>query len=239
MIQSTSINSTPIKPHHSQSFGRNDVMTATAEWLEEVQDGNLTETNFKNLDNVAEKMHDGPFKTFVKILSIGGGAFAAAKIGSTKIINNLSKNPTVSKTVVEPLTKAVHGAIEVATEKLQTSKYFGEANKGFKPFVVNNLAKGLDLVKTYGQRGVENVQEVLSAQIKDLRAKAKGLSNVDKVKYTQEIKNLKERMKYAPAENLVKKVTSTTAGAGAGTIAVVEANKDANGNGIADIAEHN
>ena len=51
-------------------------------------------------------------------------------------------------------------------------------------------------------------------------------------------KKLVEENKLADADNLVKKVSGNIAGISAGTTAAIAANRDKDGDGIADIGQH-
>ena len=82
MLQLTSMNCSPIKPQKNQTFGNREVLTAATEWMEGIDKDNLSEENFTDLNHVTDKMHDGPLKTFLTILAIGGAAFLATKKGS-------------------------------------------------------------------------------------------------------------------------------------------------------------
>ena len=62
-----SVGCSPIKP----SFKSNqDVMTAAADWLESAGLNGYDEASFRDLEGVADKMNDGPIKTFAKIAAI-------------------------------------------------------------------------------------------------------------------------------------------------------------------------
>lgn len=241
MIQAvSSINCSPIKPQNHQSFGNREVLAATSAWLDEVNNGQLTEDNFIELQDITDKMNDGPLKTFGKILAIGGAAFVGIKAGSAKIAGKVTNNPTIQKSVTRPMTKFVQNGLETLGTKLKTSKYFGETAKGFKSYIVNNTAKALDYIEKYGQKGSEKITKNINAELKRLRAELKRpkISESRKESIQETIKLLKERKQFAGTENLITKATTTTAATGAGTIAVVEANKDRDGDGVADIGQH-
>lgn len=240
MIQATSINCSPIKPQVNQSFGNREVMAATSTWLDDINGDQLTEDNFIGLQDITEKMNDGPLKTFGKIFAIAGASFAAIKTGSSKIANKVAKNPTIQKNVTAPLTKLVQSGLETLGTKLKASKYFGESAKGIKSYVVNNTAKALGYIEKYGQRGSENIIKNIDADLLKLRTELKRpkLSAARKEAINESINLLKERKQFAATENLITKATTTTAATGAGTIAVVEANKDRDGDGVADIGQH-
>lgn len=238
MTTINSMNCSPIKPQVHQSFGRNEVITAAADWLDEIEGGQLTEDNFNGLKDVSEKMHKGPLKTFTTILGIVGAAFIGAKKGSAKIAQKVTNNPTIQKNVTKPLSKFVQQGIETATKKLTESRYFGENMKGVKSYLVNNTVKGIKAIKKYGERGSEKLINNIDKQLTSLRADLKkAQTDAKKESIKEAINILKDRKKYAATENLITKVTTTGAATGAGTVAVVEANKDRDGNGIADIAE--
>lgn len=238
MIQATSINCSPIKPQVHQSFGNREVLAAAADWIDEIEGGQLTEDNFVNLQNMTEKMNDGALKTFTKILAIGGASFAAIKAGSSKIAGKVVNNKTIQKSVTKPLTKLVQTGLETASTKIKASKYFGENIKGVKAYIVNTADKALNGIKKYGERGADNLVQNIDTQLTTLRADLKkAKSQVKKDEIKEAITNLIERKKYAATENLITKVSTTTAATGAGTVAVVEANKDRDGDGVADIGQ--
>lgn len=229
-----SLKCSPIKPNNSQSFGRNDVLTATADWLENVDAENLNEGNFNGLGYISEKMHDGPLKTFAKILSIGGAAFFAGKTGTTHTVNKLTNNKIIAKNISLPVTKFIDKSLKTARESLKANPNYGAELKGFKSYVVNSTEKLLAELENFGKSGADKVKERIQNQIKIIKdSSGKKLSESAK----KTIECLNERKKYAATENLINQVTANTVGVGAGTVAVVEANKDRNKNGIPDIGE--
>lgn len=238
MIQATSTNCSPIKPQIHQSFGNREVMAATADWLDTV-DGELTEDSFIGLQDITQKMNDGPLKTFAKILAIGGASFAAIKTGSSKIVGKVANNATIQKTVTKPVTKFVSKGLETIGNKVRNSQYFGENVKGFKAYIVNTAEKALKGIENYGQRGSEALTQNIDAQLTKARGELKkAKSQIKKDQLKETIASLVERKKYAATENLITKVSTTTAATGAGAAAIVEANKDRDGDGVADIGQH-
>ena len=235
MLHINSVKCSPIKPNNSQSFGRNDVLEATADWLGNVDAENLNEDNFNGLGYISDKMHDGPLKTFAKILSIGGAAFFAGKAGAAHTVNKLTNNKIISKNISLPITKFVDKTLKAARKSLQSNANFGAELKGFKSYVVNTAEKLLAELENFGKNGAGKVKERIESQIALIR-ETSGKKLSDSAKKT--IECLNERKKYAATENLINQVMTNTAGVGAGTVAVVEANKDRNKNGIPDIGEH-
>lgn len=234
MLQINSTNCSPIKPRYNQNFGRSEVLTATVDWLEDVDGTNLNEGNFSGLNRLSDKMHDGPLKTFAKILGIGGAAFFAGKAGASKAVNKLVDNRIISKNIATPFAKYLDGAMKSAKKALKANPHFGEEAKGFKSIVVNSLVKGIDELEKFGKKGSHELIENIESKIQSLKESMQGATKAEIKKATD---NLIQRKKYAPTENLIKKITTNTAGLGAGTVAVVEANKDRDKNGIADIGE--
>lgn len=238
MLQISSTNCSPIRPKPHQNFGRGEMLTATADWLENIDTDNITEDNFIGLDNLSSKMHDGPLKTFAKILSIGGTAFLAAKAGSTKVANKIANNKMISKNVSTPVIEFVKTSMTKAQKALKENPLHGEHNKGFKAYFVNTASKGLDAIEKYGKRGSEKLVKNIEQEIKDLKELQKGAKGTELNEIKDNINALMKRKRNAATENLITKITTNTVGAGAGTVAVVEANKDRDNNGIADIGEH-
>ncbi len=239
MLQISSANCSPIKPQNNKSFGRNDAVEATANWLDSIDGNELTEDNFIGLQSVSDKLHDGPLKTFTKILGIGGASFAAMKVGSTRIANKVIDNKYFQQNVMKPVTKFIHNGLDDLTAKIRSNPNYGENIKGWNAYFVNTADRMLNGVKKYAERGSENIVQNLDDQVVRLKNKLDKTKSIKKKNEIKaEINQLLERQKYAAEENLIKKATTTTAATGVGTTAVIGANKDSDGNGIADIGEH-
>ena len=126
---------------------------------------------------------------------------------------------------------------------------------------MTNAKKGMDAFNEFAQKGSERAKETLRADIKNLKneiidtikaaAAKEGKTLNDKAliaAYRKELKGTSEQvMKYkklveenklADADNLVKKVSGNIAGISAGTTAAIAANRDKDGDGIADIGQH-
>lgn len=238
MLQISSTNCSPIRPKPNQNFGRGEMITATADWLENIDTDNITEDNFIGLDRLSNKMHDGPLKTFAKILSIGGTAFLAAKAGSAKVATKIANNKMISRNVSTPVIRFVKNSMTAAQKALKENPLFGEQNKGFKAYFVNTAARSLDAIEKYGKRGSEKLVKNIELEMKELKELQKGTKGTELAEIKENLAALAERKRNATTENLITKITTNTVGAGAGTVAVVEANKDRDNNGIADIGEH-
>lgn len=262
MIQATSINSTPIKP--PISFGQNqkaEDLKAAASWIKGVNDEGFTEDKFNDLQGFSEKMSDGPFKTFAKIFGIAGAACVAIKLGANKAIKAVSSNQTVRQSVIKPLSTHVDKGLRYLSETAAKSAEALKKEKGVKPFIAKYSNKAMEWVNTYAKRGTEGAFEAIEKEIKAVEsyvktsissaAKKKGEKITEKqlAKLVQEklagdskkaieYKELLQKKSFLSTENLLTKTAGNGAGAIAGTTAAIEANKDRDGDGIADIGQH-
>lgn len=246
----------PIKP----SFKSNqEVLNAAADWLEATGSNGYDEYSFHTLENVADKMNDGPLKTFTKILGIAGAAAFTGKQGLQTLYTKLSNNTQAREYLMKPVIRLVDTGMNKLTKFIKESPEIG--NKSFKGFIMTNAKKGMDAFNEFAQKGSETAKETLRADIKNLKneiidtikaaAAKEGKTLNDKAlvaAYRKELKGTSEQvMKYkklveenklADADNLVKKVSGNIAGISAGTTAAIAANRDKDGDGIADIGQH-
>lgn len=246
----------PIKP----SFKSNqDVLNAAADWLEAAGSNGYDEYSFHTLENVADKMNDGPLKTFTKILGIAGFAAFTGKQGFQGVYTKFSNNPQIREYLMKPVIRFVDTGVNKLTKFIKESPDIG--NKSFKGFIMTNAKKGMDAFHEFAQKGSETAKEAIRTDIKNTRKEiidtikataekeGKTLNNKALIAaYRKEIKGTSEQaMKYrklveenklADADNLVKKVSGNIAGISAGTTAAIAANRDKDGDGVADIGQH-
>ena len=246
----------PIKPSFK---GNTDVLNAAADWLENAGARGYDEDSFHSLEDVADKMSDGPFKTFTKIAAIAAAAGIAGKAGLQKAITKASNNEAVRTHVMQPMTRFVNKSLQKLTKFVNESPSVGK--KSIKGFIMTNAKKGLEALDGYAQKGTEAIKETLTQKIDSIKKSAENAVKkaaekdgkkltakqiatevqkklAGKSKQAEHYKQLLEQRDLVATDNLIKKVSSTTAGISAGTTAAVAANKDKDGDGIADIGQH-
>ena len=174
----------------------------------------------------------------IELVDESAQAEANAQVVSIKAATKIANNKMISKNISTPVIKFVKESMTGAKKALQSSPLFGEQNKGFKAYFVNTAVKSLDAIEKYGKRGSEKLVKNIDLEIKELKELQKGAKGTELAEIKENIAALAERKRNAATENLITKVTTNTVGAGAGTVAVVEANRDRDNNGIADIGEH-
>lgn len=259
MIQATSMNCTPIKPTSFKGTDKTATLSASADLLNSFEEDGLTENNFNNLKDISEDLHDGPLKTFAKIAGIAGGAAIAAKLTTAKLLTKITKSKTIQNNVAQPAVKSLSKALSTAKNNIAKSKHLGE--KTVKGFFVNNTNKFLNWLDKYGQTGVEDtiknidkdMNKIANATKASIKASAKKNNKVlseDQLKQllkeklsgntdsAKKYQALAEQRATVPTDNIIKKTTGNVIATGTGVTAVVEANKDKDGNGVADIAQH-
>jgi hypothetical protein len=215
-------------------------MNAAINLLEDFNSDGFTERNINQMTGMTEKMHDGPMKSFLKILGIAATTFIGFKGATSKAAKALTKNATIQKKIIAPITKFVSKQLDKLTKFLNKNEYLKENAKGVKPFIYKNVKRGLDALKSYGEKGTEKLLSSIDDQLKTIRKELKeiGKVNTSRAKELKEqAKMLTERKKLVATENLITKVTTNVAAAGAGAEAAVIATKDSDENGIADICE--
>jgi hypothetical protein len=93
-----SINCSPIKPKYTQSFGNTkETMNAAINLLEDFNSDGFTERNINQMTGMTERLHDGPMKSFLKILGIAATTFIGFKGATSKAAKVLTKNATIQK----------------------------------------------------------------------------------------------------------------------------------------------
>ena len=251
-----SVGCSPIKP----SFKSNqDVMTAAADWLESAGLNGYDEASFRDLEGVADKMNDGPIKTFAKIAAIATAAGLAGKKGLQATYNKISNNPQVREHVMTPITKLADKGLQKLTKFINENPSVGK--KSIKGFIMTNAKKGMASLQEYAQRGTDAAREALNKQIEGIKksaanavrkaAEKDGKTLTDKQvaaevakklsgksKQAANYQKLVEQRDLAATDNLIQKVTTDIAGVSAGTTAAVAANRDKDCDGIADIGQH-
>lgn len=261
MIQNTSINCSPMKP--AVSFGKTqtaETLSAAADLMDSFEDGDLTEGKFGDLTKFSEKLSDGPFKTFLKIAGIAGASAIALKLGANKVVSSAIKNPAVNEKVVKPITVYTDKALKFLSTNLTEKANALKDKKGIKPFLTKYSNKAMEWVDTYGKRGTEEATKAIEKGMNDIlantrksvikAAKGKTLPEKEIVKLVEEklagttkkaleYQALNQQKQFLSTENLIKKTIGNGAAIGAGTTAAVQANKDRDGDGIADIGQHN
>lgn len=257
MISSnTSIGCSPIKPSFKQNA---EVLTATADWLESAQERGYDEHSFNTIDDITDKMSDGPLKTFTKIAGIAIAAGIAGKKGAQKAYEKFAKNATVNEKIFQPITKLVNKGYQKVSKLINESPLIGE--QSIKGFVMTNLKKGAEAIETYAKKGTDTAVQEIDVQLNKIKEsiiksiKTSSTKNNKKLtekqivaelekrlagnsNQAQEYRKLAEQKELIVTDNLIKKVTGDTAALSAGTTAAVTANKDRDGDGIADIGQH-
>ncbi len=246
----------PIKPSFK---GNQDVLNAAADWLESAGANGYDEYSFHNLEGVADKMSDGPLKTFAKIAAIAGAAGLAGKKGLQAAYTKFSNNPQIREYIMLPMTRFADKGLQKLNKFVAENHSVGK--KSFKGFIMTNAKKGIDALNDYAQKGTGTLIEGLDKQIAGIKKSAtsaikkaaqkkgqvlneKELAVAVEEKLagkSQQAKNYKrlvEERNLAATDNLIKKVSTDVAGISAGTTAAIAANRDKDGDGIADIGQH-
>ncbi len=251
-----SVGCSPIKPSFK---GNQDVLNAAADWLENAGARGYDEDSFHSLEGVADKMNDGPIKTFAKIAAIAGAAGLAGKKGLQTAYTKFSNNPQIKEHIMQPVIKFADKGLQKLNKFITENPAVGK--KSIKGFIMTNAKKGMEALNDYAQKGTEAVKEGFDKQIESIKkatanaikkaAEKDGKVLTDKQlaaevtkklagksKQAENYKKLVEQKKLADTDNLIKKVSTDVAGISAGTTAAVAANKDKDGDGIADIGQH-
>lgn len=264
MIQSHSVNCSPIKPQ-AVSFGQGTSKTVenlerTADWIDTIGDNGLTEDSYAGLKDFSEQMPDGVFKTTATIFAAAGLSALALKKGAGKVLSAIRNNPKLNNEILNPVTKKVQqGLIKLEQKAAEKAAAIGK-EKSIKAYLTSNAKKALEWVKTYSGRGIESKIEATQARIASIEEsvqkaiineaakKGKKLTGKNlaaavqtklsgKSKIAEEYKNLKTSLDLMPTNNLIDKTVGNTLGAGAAVGATLETAKDKDKNGIPDIAE--
>ena len=251
-----SVGCSPIKPSFK---GNQDVLNAAADWLEAAGANGYNEDSFHSLEGVADKMNDGPIKTFAKIAAIAGAAGLAGKKGLQAAYTKFSNNPQVREHIMQPITKLADKGLQKLNRFVTQNPAVGQ--KSLKGFIMTNAKKGMEALNDYAQKGTEAVKDGIDKQLEGIRKAAanavkkaaakdgKTLTDkqitaevtkrlAGKSKQAENYKKLVEQKNLASTDNLIKKVSTDVAGISAGTTAAVAANRDKDGDGIADIGQH-
>lgn len=263
MIQSPSVNCSPIKPQ-AVSFGQSsrtiENLEKTADWIDTIGENGLTETSYADLRDFSEQMPDGVFKTTATIFAAAGLSALALKKGVSKVLTSIRNNPKLNNELLNPISKKVQGGL-INLEKKAAEKVAKLGNeKSIKAYAANNAKKAIEWLKTYSGRGIETKLEATQAKIANIEEsvkrsliaeaekKGKKLTGKNlavavqtrlagKSKIAEEYKNLKTSLELMPTNNLIDKTIGNTLGAGAAVGATLETAKDKDKNGIPDIAE--
>ena len=251
-----SVGCSPIKPSFK---GNQDMLNSVADWLETAGTRGYDEDTFHSLEGVADKMNDGPIKTFAKIAAIAAAAGLAGKKGLQTAYTKFSNNQQVREHVMQPIAKLANNCLQRLNKFITENPAVGQ--KSVKGFIMTNAKKGMQALNEYAQKGSEAVQEGLNKQIEGIKksatnavkkaAEKEGKTLTDKQiaaevtkklagksKQAVNYQKLVEQRDLAATDNLIKKVSTDVAGLSAGTTAAVAANRDKDGDGIADIGQH-
>lgn len=247
----------PIKPSFKGT--NTEVIAQTIDWLEEAKNRGYDEDSFHSLESMTEKMSDGPLKTFAKIAAIVGGAAALSKAGAAKLLQK-TNSPMIKEHIMMPLTKLTNKGLQGLTKFINENPNIGK--KSIKGFVMKNAKKGMEYVDIYAMRGTEKALNEIETQLttkrnsiskaikkaaakagntltpKQLEVEIEKRIAAGKSKAAIEYKTLLEQKNLIGTDNLIKKLTSNTAAVAGGTTAVIGANRDKDGDGIADIGQH-
>ena len=230
-----SVGCSPIKPSFK---GNQDVLNAAADWLENAGARGYDEDSFHSLE---------------------GAAGLAGKKGLQTAYTKFSNNPQIKEHIMQPVIKFADKGLQKLNKFITENPAVGK--KSIKGFIMTNAKKGMEALNDYAQKGTEAVKEGFDKQIESIKkatanaikkaAEKDGKVLTDKQlaaevtkklagksKQAENYKKLVEQKKLADTDNLIKKVSTDVAGISAGTTAAVAANKDKDGDGIADIGQH-